>query len=158
MTPISAPGTAKPRKRANGFTLVELLIVLAIMGLLSAAVVVALPDPRGSVMAEAERFAARARAAQERAIVDARAVSVRVDTQGYGFEVRRNQEWEALAREPLGETQWGEGIVPSLGGTGAARIVFDPTGLADPAELVLQRGAERASVAIEASGRIDVRS
>jgi general secretion pathway protein H len=54
--PISATGRAR---RQSGFTLVELLIVLTIVGLMSAAVVIAMPDQRGSLVSEAERFAAR---------------------------------------------------------------------------------------------------
>ena len=42
--------------------------MLAILGLMSAAVVLALPDPRGSLRSEAERFAA----------LEARVLAVRV--------------------------------------------------------------------------------
>src|SRR3546814_7675349 len=63
---ISATG------RTEGFTLVELLIVLTIVRLMSAAVVLAMPDPRGNLRAEAEPFAARAAAARNLAIADAR--------------------------------------------------------------------------------------
>src|SRR3546814_11485095 len=76
---ISATG------RTEGFTLVELLIVLTIVGLMSAAVVLAMPDPRGNLSAEAEQFAARAAAARNLAIVDAEALSMRGPPIGYGL-------------------------------------------------------------------------
>src|SRR3954464_6125538 len=42
---------------ASGFTLVELMVVLVIIGLASAAVILTLPERGGSLFAEAERFA-----------------------------------------------------------------------------------------------------
>ena len=47
----------------NGFTLLELMVVLTIIGFISAAVVLAIPDPRGRVIEDADRFAARVAAA-----------------------------------------------------------------------------------------------
>ncbi|MGJ3629873.1 hypothetical protein AB5I41_29205 [Sphingomonas sp. MMS24-JH45] len=48
------------------------MVVIAIIGIASAAVVLAMPDPRGRLMDEAARFATRTRAAHDTAIVDGR--------------------------------------------------------------------------------------
>ena len=82
----SATGTAE------GFTLVELMVVLVIVGLVSAAVVLAMPDPRGALRGEALRLAARADAARERAMMDNRPVALVIRDQGYGFEWRSEAE------------------------------------------------------------------
>lgn len=153
---ISATGKADAGRGSSGFTLVELLIVLAIIGLMSAAVVLAMPDPRGSLVAEAERFAARAKAAQDRAVIDARGMSIRMTDAGYGFDLRDRAQWRPLDRKPFLDYRWGEGTVPALGETGAARIVFDPTGISEPARLTLVRGDEQVSVEIGQDGGIDV--
>jgi len=126
--------------------------VLAILGLMSAAVILAVPDPRGSLRSEAERFAARARAAGERAVMDARPVAIRITETGYGFERRERGGWEALAQPPFGQVRWTEGTAV-FSSTG--RIAFDSTGLTDPAQLVLRR--EEAQVTIEIGADGDVR-
>jgi general secretion pathway protein H len=143
---------------AGGFTLVELLIVLTIIGLMSAAVVIAMPDPRGSLTAEAERFAARAKAAQDRAVIDSRAMAIRVTGAGYGFDRRSKGEWEALNAKPFADYRWGEGVQAVVGGSGAARIVFDSTGMAEPATVTLEREGEQVAVTVAQDGKIDVAS
>ena len=48
-----------PAKRRNGFSLVEMMVVLFVMGLLAAAVVLTLPGDGRALREEGERFAAR---------------------------------------------------------------------------------------------------
>jgi general secretion pathway protein H len=154
MMRISATG--KTRLDERGFTLVELLIVLVIIGLLSAAVAVAMPDPRGSLTSDAERFAARVRAAQDRAVIDGRAMAVRVTSVGYGFDRRSASDWQKLDRRPFVDQRWEEGVEAIVGGSGAARIPFDATGLAEPATVTLSRDGEQVIVTISQDGSIDV--
>jgi general secretion pathway protein H len=149
MVPLPVPGR-------NGFTLVELLVVLAIIGLMSAAVVLAVPDPRGGLTAEAERFAARTRAARELAVMDNRPIAVRVDAAGYGFDWRVEGEWRPLEQRPFTAQAWSEGTVAAVEGD-AARIVFDSTGFAEPLLVTLARDAERVAVEVADGGEVHVR-
>jgi general secretion pathway protein H len=151
--PISATGRAR---RQSGFTLVELLIVLTIVGLMSAAVVIAMPDQRGSLVSEAERFAARANAAQEQAVMDARPMAIRVTDAGYGFDRRERGEWQALNVKPFTDYAWSQGTRAAVGQQGIARIVFDTTGTAEPLRLLLVREEEQVLVEIGHDGRINV--
>ena len=70
------PGAKVRAANRAGFTLVELLMVVAIIGLAAGAVVLSVPDPRPSVAEDAERFAARLSRAREEAILSNRPVAV----------------------------------------------------------------------------------
>ena len=141
-------------RNRNGFTLVELMVVLVIIGLMSAAVVLAIPDPRGGLVSEAETFAARVRAAQERAIMDNRAVALRLTPAGYSFERAVRGAWQPIGERPFGPANWVEGT-----GVAAAadRIVFDSTGFAEPLDVTLKRGGEQVGVSIGEGGEVRVR-
>jgi general secretion pathway protein H len=146
------------RSAEHGFTLIELMVVVTMIALVSAVAVLAIPDPRGRVLDEAERFAARTRAAQTEAIVAAAPVSVWVTAGGYGFDQRRGRSWTPIAEKPLRVERWREGTRVDLPATGGRlRITFDPTGLADqPLDLRLSRDAAAALVRVDANGSVRV--
>ncbi|MDB5679186.1 GspH/FimT family pseudopilin [Sphingomonas bacterium] len=144
--------------RERGFTLIELMIVITIVALASAVVVMIIPDPRGRIRDDAERFASRARAAHDAAIVSARPVSVWVTAGGYGFDQRVGGRWQAMGDKPLRVAEWGRGIqaVPA-GAGGRDRVVFDPTGMADqPMTVELRRDGQSMRVSVGINGAVRV--
>ncbi len=158
--PISATGNNAPAWRpcraghasGNGFTLIELLVALTILGLMSAVVVFALADPQGRLLDEAERFASRAAAARDTAIVSARTTRMAVDSNGYAFAQRRDGRWQGIASKPLAPARWATGTSATK-----AEVEFDPTGLAAPeARILVRRGDESIAVDIGADGAVHV--
>ena len=126
--PTSPPGSE------DGFTLVELMVTITVIALMSAAVVWAMPDPRGKVRDDALRFAARVGAARDQAVVSAQPVSVWVTTGGYGFDQRIGGRWTPMADKPLRVERWVEGARATLDAPeGRVRVTFDSTGLPDRA-------------------------
>jgi general secretion pathway protein H len=152
--PISAIGNSE-----RGFTLVELMIVLAIIGLVAAGVMIAMPDPRGRLSDEADRFAARTVAARDLAILEGRPVAVRVTAQGYAFDRRQGGDWVPLPDQSFRSRPWSPGTAALVGQGGTIRTAFDATGQPSaPATIVLTRDTQRMRVAIAADGGVRVGS
>ncbi len=149
--------TLSRRSAQQGFTLIELMVVLTIIGFISAAVVFAIPDPRGRVIEDADRFAARVAAARDEAVVTARPMGVWVSASGYGFQRRDGAAWVAVEDKPFVTTRWKGGTQALVGKDGRQQIGFDGTGLpTDPMTLTLAREGERVSVTVDTAGKVMV--
>jgi len=141
-----------PSKRANGFSLVEMMVVLMVMGLLAGVAVLTLPGDERKLRNEAERFAARTLAARDEAIVGARPVSLVVSEQGYYFERRSEGQWQTLPGRGFDLTPWDASTTVA---TGRQRVVFDSLGLASSEAAVrLGRGEQALIVQIRRDGKV----
>jgi len=143
----------------NGFTLVEMMIVIAVMALLAGVAVLTVGLPRAGPRDAATRFASRMAAARDEAVVTGRPMSAWVSASGYGFDQLRDGQWEELERRPFDGADWGPGMQVGLTGAAAsrARVQFDSLGIADqPLTLRLTRADESAGVRITANGEVMV--
>lgn len=143
------------RGRADGFTLVELMVVLAIVGVAATAVILTAPDPRPPLAREAESLAARLAHARAEAVLGGRPVAARLDASGYGFWTQSDGRWTAIQDAALKPRAWAPDTTLTSA-TPGLRVLFDETGLGEPARIELARGAERAQVEVEAAGDIQV--
>ena len=145
-------------KRQAGFTLVELLTVLVIIGLMASAVVMTLPRDKPAIDAQSQALASSLNAAAQSSLVTGRP---------HGFGVSKNQfaifefvdaEWvqtQAMDRPGAVSVELKkDDILIKLSEELVPLVVFEPTGLSTPFELVLTQ--DRRTETLSSSGNGEV--
>jgi len=104
--PTLVPGwtnrPARPNIKRHGFTLLELLVVLVIVGMMLGAVVLNVnPGQRQLMHNEAQRIAQLMQLARDEAIVRNQAIAFETDSTRYRFLIREANEWRPLLGDEL---------------------------------------------------------
>jgi general secretion pathway protein H len=150
--------TRRPAVSAQGFSLVELMVALAILGLMASVVVLTLPASQVDAPTQATRLAARIAALRDRSVIEGRAHSVWFAASGYGFERRSADGWTPIDGDRLARADWPAGMAVLVAGQPAGRVSFDRIGLPDRSvAITLTQGASRAQVTIAANGNVAAR-
>ena len=119
-------------KRSRGFTLLELLLVLVILGVVAGTVATAVPNVGSArrVQAEAERLALAVEAARGEALRGNEMWGLSVHERGYAFHTFDEEgRWSAVSRAPLAPWQAEEGVVMALS---ASPVAAAGTGSSEP--------------------------
>ena len=86
----------------RGYTLIELMVVIAIMGLLTSVVLPFLPgDKQELLYEELDRFESRVAYAQTHAVLQSQDLGLVVEEGEYRFLQRAKSGWEVIQEEPL---------------------------------------------------------
>ena len=149
--PISVIGRLnKPVARATGFTLLEVMVVVAIIGVMLVVVRISLPDRAADALKiEAQRFVQTLNDCRDNAVLSGSPTGIRIGVGRYGLE-RYHRGWQALpavgANAPRALPGEVELMVPPVRGakvdTGPA-VVCLPSGETRLSNIVLSHRRER---------------
>ncbi|HEY3598574.1 MAG TPA: type II secretion system minor pseudopilin GspH [Paraburkholderia sp.] len=139
-------------RRAGGFTLLEMLVVLVIAGLLVAVVALAPSHNRRTDLAEeAQRLATLLESAADEAQIRSASIGWQPVDGGYRFYQRtENGKWQPLADDVLGPHRWSTDVtgvsIRYTGGDQIQRVVLGDESIDTPVTITLSSGAVRLQV------------
>jgi len=152
--PISAIGVKHAHDR--GFTLVEVMVTLLLLGLVTGVALLTLPSGGANLSREAQQLASRIKHAQREAMLTNRAVEIVVAEVDTHFRVRRAGHWVALADGPFASRPWDAGVQAAMVQKGAHGVRFDPSGATDPATIRLSSDTQVMEVSVDAQGQVAI--
>ncbi|QNM97699.1 GspH/FimT family pseudopilin [Chitinimonas koreensis] len=152
-------------RRTAGFTLLEILVVLVIIAIIVTLAAVRFGPSDGDLLQrESERLSLLLESARDEAIAGGAMLAFGLDGQGYRFWSQDAQgQWQvienndALRPRALPEQVQVETMQVNLQPLARdGRILFAPTGVNAPFELLLRAGDMRRALRADALGRIDL--
>ena len=134
-----------------GFSLIEMMVVLAIVSLATGLVIINAPGPSRQLAHETDGLIRSLVAARDLALIENRVVMVEISETGYTTRVASRV---GPARE-IETTPWSERTtVATDDGRLPAIVAFDPMGLTEPASFTLFSDGAKDGVVIDPSGRM----
>ncbi|MFM0201140.1 GspH/FimT family pseudopilin [Paraburkholderia fungorum] len=158
----SSDSCAGGRKRAAGFTLLEMMVVLVIAGILVSLTALTMNrNPRTDLNEEAQRLALLFESAGDEAQVRARPIAWQPFEGGFRFDMRTEDGWRPLRDELLGPRSWEGGVTGvTINYPGSdshpSRVVFGTEAIDVPVEITLFSAVGHATIVGTGNGRYEV--
>ena len=153
------------KRAVNGFTLIEIMVVMVILGITMALVSVNFSRDDGQVLSEeANRLAALLEHAQSEAMITGKAIAWSAQEGKYEFWQRgKTGKWDEPSADEIlrartfpVEIQWGENRVAGNSIKLDERLIFLAGGLNQPFELKLKYRDKQLNIRGNPTGRVTV--
>lgn len=160
----------------RGVTLVELLVVLAIIAMIASVVVISAPPPRSSVQNESEKLAARVDYAAGRAITAGETIGLEISESGYRFLKYDRGQWSEMTFPQFSAQQFPNDLAIEVKVEEIAKrnepqernreknekpepeIRFTPTGETTPFSVTFKTQRQNVSVSLDEAGAVSVKA
>ncbi len=172
---ILATGPIDPVSARAGFSLVELMTVIVIIGVAAGAVVMVLPTGGPTLDEEARRFSSGLQRIARDSVLTGRMIGIRIEPEGYQAYRLRRGTWEPLRGEDA-SGQWDEETQVTVGQGAAIRkpvsdqrdqsdrkeprivpqIRFDPIGIGTPFWLRFERAGSSLILRSDGDGMVEI--
>jgi general secretion pathway protein H len=144
----------------SGFTLVEILCVLVVIGLMSSVVILSIPTPKSNLEKQATLLSGQLNALAQDGLIRGTVNAAGFSKEGYALYSFENSEWTQRA-----SGEWGDNYRLSFTRASARLempkttdpiIMFQPTGLSTPFELTLSDRDAKYALKTDGDGRVDL--
>jgi general secretion pathway protein H len=150
----------RPITKESGFTLVEILTVLVIIGLMSSVVILSMPQPKSDLDKQAALLAGQLNALAQDGLISGSVTAAGFSEDGYALYAFENSEWTERA-----SGEWAESYRMTLERASVKLdlpkkadpiMIFEPSGLSTAFEFTLSDRETKYALTTSGDGRIEL--